>query len=149
MSNQNLRYSQGDVDGTNTIGTADITRMKSHLNGIDGWILTGDSLERADVNNNGSVIENDITYLANYMLQKPSANIDKVEISGTFKFKRSINESSDIETNLPIINTDGSFTSTTVTTSEDGDYTIVSVDYVFDNSVYYYYFKSLCFYSHY
>ena len=101
-------FSQGDINGTNTIGTKDATLISSHVAGIEGYTLTGDSLARADTNNDGVVDSTDATYIQKYATNPESVKIDSVSLSGTFKFKMLTANAGGIENNLPLINDDGS-----------------------------------------
>ena len=75
-------------NGGTTISTKQATLIKSHVAGINGWQLTGDALENADVNNDGIVDEKDITFYSDYLANKNSDTVyfDPNEIIGTFIF---------------------------------------------------------------
>ena len=53
----------GNVSNGTIRNLAQATRIKSHIAGIDGWQLTGDALENADVNNDGIVDKNILLFL--------------------------------------------------------------------------------------
>ena len=124
----------GNVSNGTAISTKQATLIKSHVAGIDGWQLTGDALENADVNNDGIVDEKDITFYSDYLANKNSDTVyfDPNEITGTFIFSLPTTDanSSDIVNNLPITNNDTSFTLNT-TTTVDNDKTTVNVNFTY------------------
>ena len=127
----------GDITDTNTIGVKDLTLLLSHVNNVTNYELTGDALVQADMNNDGTVDTNDISYMKEYLVEKNTDTVylDASQLSGVFKFQLPTSDavSIDILNNLPIINTDGSFTSLSTSTqlSASGNFTIVTVNYAF------------------
>ena len=119
----------GDVTGDDTRGIADLVAMRSHINGKQ--TLTEEQLSRADTNGDGIVDDDDLNYVENYLAETDSKTyyFDPTEISGEFRFQLLTNNAQNIESNLPIINTNGSFTKLDTTITTDGDDIIFTTQY--------------------
>ena len=75
-----------NLSDDSTISTKKATQIKSHIEQISGWELTGDDLTKADLNNDGVVDKKDIQFYADYLAGKNPETVyfDPTEIKGTF-----------------------------------------------------------------
>ena len=105
-----MPFFYGDVNGDGTLGTKDLSQIISHVNG--NISLTGDDFLRADINNDGVLDEKDLNALGETLVETESLSTyyDPNEISGEFRFQLLTSNAQNIESNLPVINNDNSFT---------------------------------------
>lgn len=70
----------GDPSGDSKINNTDATYVINHV--VSSSLLTGESLQAADINDDAKVNNTDATYVVNYVVGSDTATIDGVKVVG-------------------------------------------------------------------